>query len=171
MIPEGARQHPKFIRYYITKDGRVWSDKRKIWLTKAIDRNGYYNVNLYHNKKKYYKKICRLTLETFVGLCPDGMECCHYDDDRKNDCLTNLRWGTRSDNVQDAIRNGTHFSDNRGSKSGRATIDEADARFIIYLNRTKQFTHKEIANIVGTTIGIVRSIVYKLRWKHIWKGN
>lgn len=169
MIPKGAKQHPKFIKYYVTKKGDVWGGCYNKWLTKAIDRNGYYSVNLRHNKKKYYKKVCRLVLETYIGECPPEHECCHYDDNKKNDCLTNLRWGTRSDNVQDAIRNGTHFSDNRGSQSGKATIDETDARFIIYLNRTKQFTHQEIANIIGTTIGIVRSIIYKLRWKHIWE--
>ena len=80
-----------------------------------------------------------------------------------------MRWGTRSDNVQDAIRNGTHFSDNRGSKSGKAIINESDARLIVYLNKTKQFTHKEIAIIIGATLNVVRSIIYKLRWKHIWR--
>ena len=137
-LPKGVKLHPKFINYGVTKDGRVWSLGNDRWLKVALDRNGYRSVNLRNNKKKYYKKICRLVLETYVGECPVGYECCHYDDNRLNDSLINLRWGTRSDNVQDAIRNGTHFSDNRGSKSGKAIINESDARLIVYLNKTKQ---------------------------------
>ena len=32
--------------------------------------------------------IGRLVLEVFVGPCPEGMECCHYDDDRTYNALT-----------------------------------------------------------------------------------
>jgi hypothetical protein len=36
------------------------------------------------------------------------MECCHADDDPSNNWLRNLRWGTRSDNAFDRVRNGRH---------------------------------------------------------------
>lgn len=55
-----------------------------------------------------------LVLETFVGPRPEGLNsigrptigCCHYDDNRANNRLDNLRWGNASDNKKDAIRNG-----------------------------------------------------------------
>lgn len=52
--------------------------------------------------------VHRLVLEAFVGPCPPGHECCHRDGDPSNNCLDNLYWGTRSDNVRDAIQHGTH---------------------------------------------------------------
>lgn len=53
--------------------------------------------------------VHRLVLEAFVGPCPEGMEGLHWDDDQKNNHLSNLRWGTRSDNISDMKRNGRHF--------------------------------------------------------------
>lgn len=47
-----------------------------------------------------------LVLEAFVGPCPPGHESLHRDDVPSNNVLDNLRWGTRSDNIRDAIRNG-----------------------------------------------------------------
>lgn len=47
-----------------------------------------------------------LVLEAFVGPRPDGMWGLHWDDDPWNNRLDNLRWGTPTDNAQDAIRNG-----------------------------------------------------------------
>lgn len=50
--------------------------------------------------------VHRMVLEAFVGPCPDGMEALHWDDDPFNNKLTNLRWGTRSENMRDKVRNG-----------------------------------------------------------------
>jgi hypothetical protein len=50
--------------------------------------------------------VHRVVLETFVGSCPDGMECCHLDDVKTNNKLVNLRWDTHDANVVDKVRNG-----------------------------------------------------------------
>lgn len=47
-----------------------------------------------------------LVLEAFVGPCPEGKEALHGNDVGNDNRLANLRWGTRSENVFDAIRNG-----------------------------------------------------------------
>jgi len=52
------------------------------------------------------KQVHALVLEAFVGPCPPRHECCHTDDCGSNNMLGNLRWGTRSDNLHDAVRNG-----------------------------------------------------------------
>lgn len=51
-------------------------------------------------------KVHILVLEAFVGPRPDGMVGRHRNDDTTNNALTNLCWGTRVENVQDAVRNG-----------------------------------------------------------------
>ena len=52
--------------------------------------------------------VHRLILLTFVGPCPDGLEVLHADDNPYNNRLENLRYGTRSENQHDAVRNGKH---------------------------------------------------------------
>lgn len=53
-------------------------------------------------------RVHRLVLEAFIGPCPLGMETLHADDDSTNNRLSNLRWGTRSENEHDSVRNGHH---------------------------------------------------------------
>jgi hypothetical protein len=50
--------------------------------------------------------VHHLVLAAFVGPCPDGLIGLHWDDDPYNNTLENLRYGTRSDNGTDAVRNG-----------------------------------------------------------------
>lgn len=48
--------------------------------------------------------VHRIVLEAFVGACPPGMECLHGDDNPAHNMLSNLRWGTRSENLLDRYR-------------------------------------------------------------------
>ncbi len=47
-----------------------------------------------------------LVLEAFVGPRPSGMLGCHKDDNKDNNRLGNLYWGTPKQNAADAVRNG-----------------------------------------------------------------
>ena len=49
-------------------------------------------------------RIHTLVLEVFVGPRPDDMEACHYDNDKTNCRLMNLRWDCRSGNWDDRYR-------------------------------------------------------------------
>lgn len=58
------------------------------------------------NGKAYNRRVHQLVLEAFVGPCPPGMEGCHWDDNKENNALVNLRWDTHSANMHDKVRNG-----------------------------------------------------------------
>lgn len=74
--------------------------------------SGHLNVSLgAHNTKKVH----RLVLETFVGLCPAGMECLHADGNPANNCLDNLRWGTRTDNRADLRKHAQLYRRRQGA--------------------------------------------------------
>ncbi len=59
------------------------------------------------------RRVARLVLMAFVGPCPKGMEALHGNGVRVDSRLTNLRWGTRSENQWDQIRHGTHAETNK----------------------------------------------------------
>ena len=52
----------------------------------------------------------RLLLETFVGSCPNGMECRHIDGNSTNNSLDNLCWGNRIEQCQDKAQSNTLYS-------------------------------------------------------------
>lgn len=53
------------------------------------------------------KYVHRLVAETFIGPCPEGMEVCHGPNGKQDNSVSNLRYGTHSENQQDRFRDGT----------------------------------------------------------------
>lgn len=168
------KEIPNFPGYFISKDGKIWSDPKKHnhkegkFLKPGKINNGYLIVSLCKNRKKYNRLVHRLVLETFVGLCPKGMETRHLNGNPADNRLENLQWGTYSDNVKDAIKHGTRV-DNSGEKCYRAKLTERDVRMIVYMWRTGLFKQKEIADIYSVNYSSICSIVNKRTWKFIWR--
>lgn len=69
------------------------------------DSDGYLIYNFKTNGVQKHYKGHRLVLDAFRGPQPTlfGL---HADDDPANNALSNLRWGTRAENIADAKRNG-----------------------------------------------------------------
>lgn len=96
--------------------GETWKTLKQ--RTRANRRK---SVTLSRNKKSFTRFVHRLVLEAFIGPCPEGMQCCHFDGDPQNNNLDNLRWDTPEGNAADSIRHGT----NAGERNGMAKIDKA----------------------------------------------
>ena len=68
------------------------------------------------------KMVHDLVLRAFIGPPPDMHECCHNNGDPADNRLENLRWGTRSENIMDSVRQGKWMTPERkaGGDKGRA---------------------------------------------------
>ena len=93
-------------RYF--KPGRILREKRK-----KSPLHAYANVILSVNDVQDTRQVHRLVLEAFVGPCPPGMEACHGPAGLMDNSLSNLRWGTWSENAYDRVRDGNHEKANR----------------------------------------------------------
>lgn len=87
-------------------DGRALVKKPRM-LTPSLDRKGYQRVTL-TGSRRWKAGIHQLVLLAFVGPRAEGHEARHLDDDKDNNRLTNLAYGTSSENRRDAVRNGVH---------------------------------------------------------------
>ncbi len=116
---------PGFSGHFIDKSGNVWKGQtlKKI----CVAASGYKVVQFWINGKNITRTLHRLLLITFVGPCPEGLEALHSDGNRLNCDLSNLRWGTRQENMIDAIRHGTATI---GVKNARAKLTEDQVREI-----------------------------------------
>ena len=106
MSPEEIKQVPGW-PYWLTTDGRVFKDggyQMKV----SRNSNGYLKVMLCNNGKSKNFYIHSLVLMTFVGPRPDGMQIRHLDGNPQNNHVSNLRYGTASENAYDRVEHGTH---------------------------------------------------------------
>lgn len=75
--------------------------------------HGYPSVRLYKQGKAYNVYAHRAVMAAFVGPCPKGLEVCHNNGIRSDARLSNLRYGTRGENVRDSVKHGTNHWANK----------------------------------------------------------
>ena len=109
-------------KYEVSDQGRVRSFQRNPQgriLRPGRMPGGHLSVALGRGNSQCVHK---LVLLTFVGVAPDKHECRHLNGDPADNRLENLCWGTRSENIKDAVRHGTWMTPERkaGGDKGRA---------------------------------------------------
>lgn len=79
---------------------------------KPLDNgNGYLSVVLWEDNSQDRRYIHRLVIEAFVGKAPGPeYQVAHWDGDRSNNRVNNLRWATPKENAVDKARHGTDGS-------------------------------------------------------------
>lgn len=124
-------------------------------------------------KKSKTMRIHRLVLESFISPCPLGMECRHLNGNPFDNKLSNLKWGTHSENVLDAVGHGTHV-DNSGSNNGRSKLVDVDILKIRQLgklgrngNTGQKLSCREIAEIFNVDGKTIYNIIKNTAWQHI----
>ena len=107
MIPEDLKEVPGFPGYYISSIGEVYSIKHYNNLTKMVlkeDKDGYLEVGLYRNKKRYFRRVHRLVLEAFSSNPNRLSQVNHKDGNTKNNNICNLEWCSCQDNLLHSFR-------------------------------------------------------------------
>ena len=166
--------------YQVSNFGRVRSLTRTIYAKRPYGSAGYRiykgkilktdNIKSYPHIKltKNSKSICinvhRLVLENFIGPCPKNYECCHWDNNRKNNKLSNLRWASRKDNMADKKRHGTQ-NNIRGEKIHCAKLN---SKKVIKIRKLKGIIS---SRKVGIKFNISKSQILDIwnnkSWSHV----
>jgi hypothetical protein len=129
-----ARPVPGFPGYTVTDDGRVFStrpwrgDNGPRQLVGGINRGGYRAVVLCDGAHRRTREIHTLVAEAFHGPRPAGMDVRHLDGDSLNNCVENLRYGTRTENHLDAVAHGTHHNAKKTHCPAGHAYDETNTR-------------------------------------------
>lgn len=96
-------------------------------LKPVIWKDWYPIVSLTHDGRSFKRYVHDIVCRAFYGPGPyDRSEVAHWDGDKTNNLLANLRWVTASENQMDRVRHGTS---NRGCHlSGNRVLDESEVR-------------------------------------------
>jgi hypothetical protein len=109
-------------RNYIDNQGNVWRDRKGklIKCRPTLTPEGYFRVWI-NNKAQF---VHRLLATVFYGEPQEGNQARHLDSNPTNNRLGNVKWGTRKENEEDKIANGTHSSQIKKSKYSDELIKE-----------------------------------------------
>lgn len=168
-------------RYLISNFGNVESLITNKILKQSKDKDGYRVITIrkIDEIKRKTKKIHRLVLETFIGICPNGYEAGHLDGNKDNNNIINLKWITPSENGKHKIIHGTSP---KGLKNGKYThpekvqkgddintskLTEKDVINIRKLYKTTCKNLSELGRKFGVTHTAIRFIIIGKNWKHI----
>lgn len=129
----------------------------------SLEDNGYPRVGLYLNKKVIRVLVHRLVAIAFIGPPPtEKHEVAHYDNDRANSCVNNLRWATRKENHADKKIHGTSQCGSRNGNS-KLTLDQVEDI------KTSNDKLRVIAERHGVHKGTVWMIRSGRSWSHLNK--
>lgn len=154
--------HPN---YFVTEDGRVfsrvpWRGKSFRELKQETHRQGYKIVVLSNPRKRWLVHV--LVAQAFLPPKPEGQEVRHLDGNPANNHASNLAWGTRLDNVNDAKRHGVFPL---GSRNGNALLTEEDVVEIRKAIREGE-TQRSIARRYDVSKACIANVATR-SWQHV----
>lgn len=110
--------------YSASYDGRIYSEKRKIYLKPADDGHGYLKVSLCKNGVQKSYQVHRLVAMTWIPN-PDNLSCVNHKNEIKTDNrVSNLEWCTYEYNI------------NYGSHNERSAISRGKPVYCVELDKT-----------------------------------
>lgn len=132
--------------------------------------NGYLIVSLRINGKRKNHYVHRLVAESFIDNLENKPEVNHKDFNPYNNCVNNLEWSTRKENILYSNVNGRY--DNARKLLGARNVDDALKKSIIYEKEIlKRFDNGESITNISTTLHMedryVKKIILKYRKKYI----
>ena len=161
--------------YKISDTGRIWTCRRTgrkknvktAWREMQSQPHVYSGhplIGLSKDGKTIKKSVHQLVLITFVGPCPDGMECRHIDGKPDNNRLDNLEWATYKVNQNDRAKHGTS---NRGERCATSKLKTNQVLKIRELYNTDEWTMRRLADTYGVSSITIFDIVKGRTWRHV----
>ena len=154
--------------YQVSNYGRVKSfyyANGKI-LSGGFDTGRYSMMHIIKGKHSKTILLHKMVLGAFILNVDNKREINHKDGNKENNCVWNLEWATRKENMQHAAKMGLIRN---GEDSGKAKITNEQVKFIrkVYIPRDKNFGLKALARKFGVGKDAMSDIVNGKSFKKV----
>lgn len=164
------RTIPSFSAYSASSDGDIRRDVRMHntpagLVSKALNDRGYWKCSVTGDDGCHRTvTVHTLVALAFLGRRPKGMVACHKDGDSKNCSQANLRYGTQSSNIADALKHRTYAM---GTRHPGAKLDDNKVREIRRLCAEGELRQKDIGARYSVSQRCIWQIYHRKRWRHV----
>ena len=141
---------------------RVWNGKAYLCFPEKIrslntDKDGYLNITLHKKGKAKTFKVHRLVAEAFIPNPENKSTVNHKDGNKTNNCVDNLEWATRKEQIQHAYK--TNLMNQTGENNvmyGRLGADNPKSIPILQLDKYTNRMIKEYDSLAsaGRNLGV-----------------
>ena len=152
-----------FPDYQISNLGRVKSFKYNTpRIISSCNFGSYKGLYLRKDGRKHVQYIHQLVASAFIGPA-NGLDVRHLDGNRANNCLTNLAYGTRKENMDDARQ---HDTIARGSSLPQSKLTDSKVIKLREL-RKEGITVPALAKQFNISLRTVYRALTGESWSHI----
>jgi len=132
--------------------------------THLCKTSGYWRVNLRDPATARYSSypMHRLLMLTFSPPADESFEVNHIDGDKSNNCLTNLEWCSKQDNLRHAWDNGLR------RRPSHAILTRQQAEEIRALYFSPHGTRPTMGEL-GKRFGVTHHAVWRIIHNKVWK--
>ena len=132
--------------------------------------NGYLNIHLYRDSKCHVYGVHALMCLAFRGPRPTpNHQVAHYNGDKTDNRIANLRWALPIENAADKRRHRTMAC---GAKMMKSDLNDADVLLIRRLYRRRsQSNSAKLSDQFGVTQKTIFDIVKRRTWNHLYQGD
>lgn len=141
--------------YKISEYGDIFSIKsNKIKKIRVNIRHGYLDIDLYKDGKCKWKRVHRLVAEAFISNPNNLPIVMHIDNNKQNNHYTNLKWGTISENTQQAVDDG--LIDNRKFYKLYNELDSVDILGLQNLSKETGYSSSALLTYIKNDSPLLR---------------
>lgn len=157
-----------FPRYEISDTGLLRRVSNKLLIDGWVGNHGYREYQLVGPDGRKHRALGhRLVLSTFVGPAPPQHEGAHFDGDKLNNDLSNLRWATSKENKADMVRHGRRYliPPRRGADNNKTKLTAVQVAEIRDKYRNGEGSYRALAHSYGVDKSLIGYIVRQVIWK------
>lgn len=159
------------VNYFADSNGHIWSENKKDYLREYEDKNGYKKVVLMTTDKPSGKgrrfSVHRLILSTFQpNVFSYTLTVDHIDGDITNNALTNLKWATIKENLDNpTTKPNRRCYDQEGTHNANSIFSLDKLLLLIKDVNSGSYKRQDILKKYNICDETLRSIINKKTYK------